>query len=288
MNAGVSEGRSPPRLTFLMIVDDAEIARFVHDSGVDRLFVDLEYIGKDARQGKLDTWKSRQTLSDVSRIREAVPSGHLLVRVNPMHEGTLAEVEEVLSRGADSVMLPMFRTQDELKRFADIVNGRAEVLPLVETADALRAVPEICDTVPIGRLHFGLNDLHLDLGLRFMFQPLVMGLLDDATAALRTSKIPFGIGGLARVGEGLVSPEFLLGEHVRLGSDAAILSRTLHRRATSLDRLRDDMDFPEELKRLRAIFARFHKAGTEEIEENRVETTKRILEVVESMRRTES
>ena len=46
-------------MQFLMIVNDSEIAQFVTKNGVNRLFVDLEYMGKDVRQKGLDTWKSR-------------------------------------------------------------------------------------------------------------------------------------------------------------------------------------------------------------------------------------
>lgn len=272
------------RMTFLMIVDDAEIARYVHRNGVSRLFVDLEYMGKDLRQKHLDSWKSRQEPRDVSRIREAVPDGHLLVRVNPLHDGSANEIEDVLARGADSVMLPMFRTVDDLSRFLDMVGGHAEAVPLVETADALRAVPEIADRLSLTRLHFGLNDLHLDMKLDFMFEPLAKGMLEDAAAALRSNGIAFGIGGVARAGEGIVSPENLLGEHVRLGSDAAILSRTLHRRATDLSHLQSEMDFPKELARLQQIYADFLSQGPEQLEQNRTETADRIQAAVQTIR----
>ena len=133
----------PVHMTFMMIVNDPEIARFAHDSGVERLFVDLEYMGKDVRQKGLDTWKSRQTAQDVTRIREAVPEVHLQVRINPLHDGTSDELDDVLARGADSVMLPMFHSLDDLARFLDLLADRAEAVPLVETAAALATVPQI-------------------------------------------------------------------------------------------------------------------------------------------------
>lgn len=274
----------PERMTFLMIVNDPGIARFAHDSGVARLFVDLEYMGKDVRQKGLDTWKSRQTAADVTRIREAVPEGHLLVRVNPLHDGTGAELDDVLARGADSVMLPMFHGADDLARFLDLLAGRAEAVPLVETAAALAALPDICARLPLTRLHIGLNDLHLDMKLDFMFQPLAEGMLDEAAAMLCAHGIRFGIGGIARAGEGIVSPEHLLGEHVRLGSDAAILSRTLHRGAPDVQTLRAGMDFPAELAKLQAIYAGFRQADAATLERNRIETADRIRDVVTLIR----
>lgn len=274
----------PAQMTFLMIVNDPGIARFAHDSGVARLFVDLEYMGKDIRQKGLDTWKSRQTAQDVTRIREAVPEGHVLVRINPLHDGTKAELDDVLARGADSIMLPMFHSHDDLARFLDLLAGRAEAVPLVETAAALAAVPQICDSLPLTRLHIGLNDLHLDMKLDFMFQPLANGALEEAAEALRNHDIRLGIGGIARAGEGIVSPEHLLGEHVRLGSDAAILSRTLHRGAPDVQTLQSEMDFPAELAKIQTIYANFRTANAARLERNRTETADRIQDVVTLIR----
>ena len=198
-----------------------------------------------------------------------MPEGHVLVRINPLHEGTKAELDEVIGRGADSVMLPMFRTADELARFFDLLNGRAEALPLVETNDALQEIPNMIEKLPLTGLHIGLNDLHLDLGLDFMFQPLADGRLEDPCSALCDSGIPFGIGGIARAREGIVSPDYLLGEHVRLGSTAVILSRTFHREAKSLAEMHRTMDFPKEVAKLRAIYADFQKKDSTGIERNR-------------------
>ena len=58
-------------MKFLMIVEQPDIAHYVSKNGVDRLFVDLEHIGKDVRQKNKDTWKSQQTVDDVSKIRSS-------------------------------------------------------------------------------------------------------------------------------------------------------------------------------------------------------------------------
>lgn len=274
----------PEKMEFLLIVSDPGIARFVHDSGVARLFVDLEHIGKDQRQKGLDTWKSKQSPADVTRIREVVPEGHLLVRVNPLYDGTAAELDDVIARGADSVMLPMFQGTDDLARFLDLLNGRVEAVPLIETVAALKAAPEFSQRLPLTRVHIGLNDLHLDLKQDFIFQPLAEGMLDEAAAAFRANGVRFGIGGVARAGEGIVSPEYLLGEHVRLGSDAAILSRTLHRGAPDVATMKAEMDFPVELAKLQMIYARFREADAQTLEANRIATGERVRDVVTLIR----
>jgi 2-keto-3-deoxy-L-rhamnonate aldolase RhmA len=271
-------------MQFFMIVNDAEIARFVAAQGVDRLFVDLEWMGKDKRQKGLDTWKSRQTPADVSRLREAVPEAHLLVRVNPPHEGTAAEVDDAVARGADSIMLPMIQTLAEVDHFVDCVAGRAEALPLIETKASLDLIPAMLERVALTRIHIGLNDLHLDMKLSFMFQPIADGILEEACAAMRTAGVVFGIGGVARAGEGIVSPEYLLGEHVRLGSDAAILSRTFHRGAQTIRELQGVMDFAAEVSALRAIHSGFKAANVDALERNRVLTRDRVNDFVHLIR----
>ncbi len=275
-------------MNFLMIVDDPDIARYASKNGVDRLFVDLEYIGKDVRQKDMASWKSKQTLEDVTKIREASPEAHVLVRINPLHEGTKAELDEAIARGADSIMLPMFRSTDELARFFDLLGDRVEALPLVETNDALQAIPEMIKKLPLTGLHIGLNDLHLDLGLDFMFQLIGDGLLEEPCAALRAGGVPFGIGGIARAREGIVSPDYLIGEHVRLGSSAAILSRTFHRKAQNLAELQENMDFPGEVAKLRAIYADFKKKDANTLEQNRKDTRSRINDVVSLIRKQKS
>jgi len=275
-------------MKFMMIVDDPDIACYASENGVDRLFVDLEYMGKDVRQKDMASWKSKQTLEDVTKIREAAPEGHVLVRINPLHDGTKAELDEAIARGADSIMLPMFRSTDELARFFDLLGDRAEALPLVETNDALQAIPVMVAKLPLTGLHIGLNDLHLDLGLDFMFQPIANGLLDAPCAALRAHGIPFGLGGVARAREGIVSPDYLLGEHVRLGSSAAILSRTFHRQVQNLNEMKKNMDFPAEVAKLRAIYAEFQKQDVNELELNRKETCSRINDVVALLQKRKS
>jgi 2-keto-3-deoxy-L-rhamnonate aldolase RhmA len=242
-------------MKFLMITNDPEMASFATQRGVDRVFVDLELLGKVERQGHLSTVISRHRLQDVASVRPAVPAGRLLVRVNPVHEYIEREVEAVLEAGADIVMLPMFRSPSEVARFAEAVGGRARTCLLVETAAAAESLRE-CVRVPgVDEVHIGLNDLHLDLGLRFMFEPVANGLVDRLAAILREEGVPFGIGGLARVGEGLLPAELLLAEHARLGSTGAILSRTFHRQARGVAEIEADMDFAAEVAKLRAAHA---------------------------------
>ena len=70
----------------MYITNRPEVAEIAEQAGVDWIFVDMEFIGKDARQGGLDTVQNHHTVEDVRRIKQAVTNAKVLVRVNPIHD----------------------------------------------------------------------------------------------------------------------------------------------------------------------------------------------------------
>ena len=87
-------------LKLMYITNRPEIAQIAETAGVDRIFVDLEYIGKLDRQGGMDTVQSHHTLDDVKRVSSAITDAELLVRVNPIHDATdeyVSSEEEILA-----------------------------------------------------------------------------------------------------------------------------------------------------------------------------------------------
>ncbi len=266
-------------MQLMMIVNQPDIAAHVAGCGVDRIFVDLEHLGKQERQGHLDTWMSRHTPDDISAIRAAIGNTSLLVRLNPWHAGSHAEIEDALTRGADLLMLPMFRSIDEVQRFCRLVRERVPVVPLAETRESLDILPLVARTPGVGEVFIGLNDLHLSLGQTFMFQPLADGTLDRIAETLGAANMPFGFGGLARIGEGLLTAERIIGEHVRLGSRSAILSRTFHRQARTLAELNKEMDFSLEIAKLRSAIAESESASPSALESNRQDVQRIVSEI---------
>lgn len=216
-------------MIWMYITNDVRLAKVAHAAGVQRIFVDWEVLGKKDRQGHLDTVQSDHTVEDAHRIRRSVPSAELMVRLNPLHSDTPDEVEAAISAGTDLVMLPMFRNSLEVIELAKMVDNRVGIVPLFETPESLDHVEEIARIASVPEIYVGLNDLHLALGMRFMFEPLADGMLEHLPAVTKSAGVRFGIGGIARAGEGLVSGEMVLGEHVRLGSHSVILSRTFFR-----------------------------------------------------------
>lgn len=213
-------------LKLMYITNHPAIAFIADKYFVDRIFIDLEKNGKEKRQPQMNTVKSNHHLSDINIIKNVVTSSQVLVRVNPLFEGSKQEIDEAIDRGADIIMLPMFRTYDDVEKFRDYVNGRAKTLLLLETRDAENSLDKILTLSGIDEIHIGLNDLHIDYKLKFMFELLSNGTVETIAKKISATGIPFGFGGIARLNSGLISGKNIIAEHYRLGSQMAILSRS--------------------------------------------------------------
>ena len=215
----------------MYITKRPEIALIAEEAGVDWIFVDMEFIGKDSRQGGLDTVQNHHTVKDVANIKAALSKANVLVRVNPIHDKMIdypsseEEIEAVINAGADIVMLPFFKTVEEVEHFVSIVGGRAKVCLLMETPEAASLLEQIVVVPGIDMIHIGLNDMHLALKMKFMFQLLADGSVDKWTEIIGKTGIKYGFGGLASLNGGAVPGRMILKEHYRLGSKMVIVSR---------------------------------------------------------------
>lgn len=275
-------------MKFFLITASPTIAAFALANGVDRIFVDLEVLGKAERQGHMDSVKSNHGIADVTAVRAAIGGSPLMVRLNPLNELSVNEVDAAVAAGADILMLPMFRTAQEVQDFSRIVDGRLPISLLVETADAMRDLFACIRIAGIEEVHIGLNDLTLDLGLTFMFEPLYNGMVEAMAKIIRDAGLPFGIGGVARVGEGMLPAESILLEHARLGSNAAILSRTFHRQAGTVEEIQQDMNFSHEVEELRRAYAAGLRVSSCELAHATARSSATVATIVESIQSRKS
>ncbi|WP_195637183.1 aldolase/citrate lyase family protein [Enterocloster bolteae] len=219
-------------LKLMYITNRPEIAQIAESAGVNRILVDMEYIGKAERQKGMDTVQSHHTAEDVKKIKKSIFMADVVARVNPIHEATInyvsseEEINEVIKAGADIVMLPYFKTVEEVYTFINLVNGRAKTLPLVETPEAVNVIDEILKIPGLDEVFIGLNDLSLGYGKKFMFELLSDGTVERLSIKFKQHSIPYGFGGIASLGRGLLPSEYVIREHYRIGSTCAILSRS--------------------------------------------------------------
>lgn len=273
------------QLQWMLITDKVDIAQHAERSGVHRIFLDLEFMGKSDRQGHLNTHKATHTLDDVHAVGAVLERAELMVRVNPLHNGTGQEVTSALEAGAQRLMLPMFSRSEEVRAFADLVDGRAPVSWLAETPAALARLLDWLDYLrPGDEVHFGLNDLSLAMSLGFLFEPMAGRMFDYAAILLNERGIPFGIGGVARCGQGALPAEWVVGEHVRLGSTRLILSRAFRGDADDLDSFKRTMDLQSELEKLRAIEGSWRVASADALEANFQRLAAKVFEIARGLR----
>ncbi|QDV49970.1 aldolase/citrate lyase family protein [Gimesia fumaroli] len=256
-------------MQYLFITDCPEIARYVDQCGVDRIFIDLEILGKVKRQGGKDTVISRHKPENVKKVKQAVTNAEVLVRLNPLSSRSTEEIESAIEQGADCLMLPMFRSLEEVEWFCQRVDSRAKVVPLVETVGAMNQLEQIVQVPGVSQIHIGLNDLHLDLELNFMFELMSNGMVEKMATICKHAGIPFGIGGVSTMDQGLVSGKMVLSEHARLGSEWVILSRSFHQRATTLDELQSRIDLNAEIQKVNQIYQTLLGRSQFEIEQDK-------------------
>ncbi len=214
-------------MEFLVIENSPKKAKIYDQIGIERIFIDLEIIGKIDRQGHLNTVISKShSIADVALVKKVLVNSKLLVRCNPVHNNLKNEIEGIIAGGADIIMLPYFKTVTEVEKFISYVNKRVKVCLLLETPEALVRINDILEVEGIDEIHIGLNDLHLGLKLQFMFELVSSGLVDYLVHKIKKKNIRFGIGGIASLQGGMISGRDVLVEHVRLGSSMVILSRT--------------------------------------------------------------
>lgn len=237
-------------LKLMYITNRPDVALIAEQAGVDRIFIDMEYIGKADRQGGMDSVQNHHTTEDVKTIRAVLTKAELLVRVNPIHDASShygsseEEIQSVIDAGADILMLPYFKTVEEVRRFVSCVNGRAKTMLLLETPEAAALVEQIAAVPGVDEIHIGINDLSLGYGKSFMFELLADGTVEKLCMKLKRSGVRYGFGGVAAIGTGMLPAEAILKEHYRLGSSMVILSRAFCNTGTetNIDYIREKFD----------------------------------------------
>lgn len=244
--------------------DDPLIARRADAATVDRVGLDLEVRGKRERQAGLGTWISQHRIEQFPAIATSLAEASLFARVNPLSAETAAEVELLVEHGVEVLMLPMFRSAEEVEHFVALVANRAAIVLLLETAAAVHDIDRIVRVPGVGEIHIGINDLSIDLGLRSRFEVLDCEATDRVGAHVRGAELRLGIGGIGRVDdlELPIPSDLIYAQYPRLGATAALLSRAFMRS--------DPSDLGVEVGRARARFARWAAATPRELERARL------------------
>lgn len=271
-------------LKLIYITNREEIAKIAENNGVGFIFIDLETKGKEKRQKGRDTVISKHHFKDIIKIKEVLNSSKLIVRVNPINISSKREIDKVINNGADIIMLPYFKTVEEVKNFLEYVDKRIKTCLLVETASAVEKIDEILKLEGIDLIYIGLNDLHISYGMKFLFEPLANGTVEKLCSKLKAKGIPYGFGGIASLGRGFLPAEKIIPEHYRLGSSMVILSRSFCNTDVITDLNEIENLFKTELKRFREYEEEIKKREDKFFEDNRIELVKKVEEIISNIK----
>lgn len=265
-------------LKLMILAAEPDAAAEAQNAGVDRIFYDLEYIGKAERQQGRNTVKSNNNIDDIPPVRKVVTTSELLVRTNPIHAYSKTEVDKAIDYGADILMLPMVIDHHDVEQYVEMVNGRAKVCIMIETAASMARLDKILAVKGVDEVFIGLNDLHISMGLHFMFELLSGGLVEYIANKCNNVGMPFGFGGIARIGEGDLPSDYILGEHVRLGSQSVILSRTF-KGVVGVDANAHEINLKEEVDKVRSRMTEISMWSVDAFVDNQ----KKIIESVDKV-----
>lgn len=230
------------KFNYIAITNDINYALILQDCGIQQIMVDAENIGKMERQSGKGAVINFHNIEDVAIIKKKITKSKVICRINGYHEDINSEIESAINCGVDILMLPMILDINHFKKMVVFIDGRVPILPLIETSYSIFKLKEIIDLSKPDQIHFGLNDLHISLGMKNLFEVLISPLFASAVsyAAERVNLV--GVGG---VGNPFllqkISPELLINEHKILGSSSVILSRSFFEKGYERDTILDSL-----------------------------------------------
>ena len=272
-------------LNLMYITNNPAVALIAEKNGVERVWVDLEKLGKEERQKGINSVKSNHSINDVAVLSNILTTSELMVRINPWNETSEREIEQVIDFGADRIMLPMWESKEETDCFLNLVRGRVKTTLLLETKEAVECLDDVLRNQYIDEIHIGLNDLHLSFGLTFMFELLTNGVVEELCKKLKGKGIPYGFGGIAKLGAGLIPAEKIIMEHYRLGSTRAILSRSFCNSEEIKDIAEIENIFSKNIKELRRFEEDVSHYTSEKFVVNRQTLENDVAQIVEMQKR---
>jgi len=218
-------------IVLTLFTNDPALAGDADRAGVDRIGIDMEQIGKAARQQHLATWVSDHAETDLAAIRPRLRRAQLFARCNPIHGESAAEIDRLVGGGVKVIMLPFFKTIVDAERFIRLVDERAHPVLLVETAEAAAAIDDLCRIPGVLEIHIGLNDMRLSLGWPSHFHVLVSDFLVRICSVIKNAGHRLGVGGVGRTGDNElpIPADLVSAQMIRLGASATLVSRSFFR-----------------------------------------------------------
>lgn len=253
-------------MKYIVIENNLEKIKQYIDAGVERVMIDLELLDKIKRQEGLDSFITDHTIDDVAKTRSLIDSQNqsekteLMVRINHYNENSNQEIMDAIKAGADIIMLPFIKNISEVRSTINIIqdiDSNIKFIPLIETIYSFDNLEEICKLPHITEIYLGLNDLHIERKINFMFELLTDGSVERFANIANKYNVIFGFGGIAAPNIGAIKAEDLIAIHAYLGSSMVILGRSFKN---------NSKNYQADLEYLSTLFFNAKKMSKEELQ----------------------
>ncbi len=228
---------------YIAITNDIREAKIIETCGIQQIMVDLEFIGKAERQFNTNAVLNKHKPSDVSNLKNSGINSKILCRINGNHKDIFKEIDEVIESDADAIMIPMINNIEIYKKTIEFINGRVEVIPLIETPYSIFKIDEIIRLTNPKQIHFGLNDLSLALGTKNIFELFLSPIFSNVLDFAKNKVDLMGIGGIGNPMEyQKIDPELILQLHKINGSKSVILSRSFFKMGYDINKIQTSLN----------------------------------------------
>lgn len=193
------------------------------EGGANGIIVDLETVGKSERQSGVDTEINDHSVQDLMQIKKK-SAAYVICRINALNQDSQKEIDQVIEAGADEILVPMIKQNNEVKEIFRLVKERKPIGLMIETKEAI-AIANQLDQYPLARAYVGLNDLCISRKSNSIFAAIADGTLDKIRGQI--VKAPFGFAGLTIPDKGHPLPALhLINELIRLDCQFTFLRRS--------------------------------------------------------------
>lgn len=215
-------------MIFSLITNDILLIKNSHNCGIDRIMIDLEFLGKKDRQNGMDLFQSNHKIEDIKKIKKENTFIKTLVRINQINQNSKDEINKVIDYGADIIMLPYFKNISEIETFIKLIDNRVELSLLIETSEAINLLEDIIKYEDVSEYHIGLNDLSISLKNKNIFQTVLDGTIEKSINILKKTKKKYGFGGVGSLNKKdlMISSELFLFEQLRNECNIGWLGRS--------------------------------------------------------------
>jgi len=173
-----------------MLYVPANVPRFVEKSaisGADAILLDLE--DSIPHERKTEARAALTTAIPIARAGGA----EVLVRVNRPLRLAVGDIEAAVAAGADGILLTKVLGPDHVQLAAELLTGNMRIIPMVETAAAMRCLHEIARASPrIAGLLIGAEDLAAECGAAADDEIIMMAKRQMVLAAVAAGVAPLG------------------------------------------------------------------------------------------------